>query len=99
MYDYSNEELIQRFEDCIKRKYTNEYTVRNYVYDLKAFNSFLNEKHFYDAIEEDVKEYIREKLRRGISYTRVNFSISALRSFYDYLKRNKYTKNNLKNFY
>ena len=94
MYDYSNEELIQRFEDCIKRKYTNEYTVRNYVYDLKAFNSFLNEKHFYDAIEEDVKEYIREKLRRGISYTRVNFSISALRSFYDYLKRNKYTKNN-----
>lgn len=94
MYDYSNEELIQRFEDCIKRKYANENTVRNYIYDLKAFNVFLEDKHFYDVEEEIVKEYIREKLIRNISYSRINFSITVLKSFYDYLKRNKYTKNN-----
>ena len=94
MYDYSNEELIQRFEMCIKRKYTNETTVKNYIYDLKAFNLFLNDIHFYDTTEENVKEYIRIKLRKNNSYNRINFSISVLKSFYDYLKRNKYTNNN-----
>lgn len=93
MYEYSNEELIQRFEACIKRKYTNEDTVRNYIYDIKTFNTFLKEIHFFDATKEDVEEYIRIKLRKQNSYARINFSISVLKSFYDYLKRNKYTKN------
>ena len=93
MYDYSNEELIQRFKICIERKHMDKNTIRNYTYDLKAFNSFLNDIHFYDATEDNVKDYIRDKIRRQNSYSRINFSISVLKSFYDYLKRNNYTKN------
>lgn len=92
---FTNEYIVQRYEKYLQRKNMNEYTIRNYIYDLKAYNIFLNEKHFFDATEQDIKEYIQDKIDRGNSNSRINFSIAVLSAFYKYLVRNDYpTRNN-----
>lgn len=94
--EYNNQEIIQRYERYLKnKKQLNEYTIRNYMYDLKSYDIFLNGKHFFDATEQDIKKYIQDKIDRGNSDSRINFSIVVLSAFYKYLVRNNYlTRNN-----
>ncbi len=89
-----NQELINRYENYLKNyKRSNEKTIRNYIYDLKAFNKFID-KEFTDVSEEDIDTYIQNKKDKKISPSRINFSIATLSSFYKYLKKIKITKDN-----
>ncbi len=89
-----NQELINRYENYLKNyKRSNEKTIRNYIYDLKAFDKFID-KEFTDVSEEDVNVYIQDKKDKKISPSRINFSIATLSSFYKYLKKIKITKDN-----
>ena len=89
-----NQELINRYENYLKNyKRSNEKTIRNYIYDLKAFNKFID-KEFTDVSEEDIDIYIQNKKDKKISPSRINFSIATLSSFYKYLKKIKITKDN-----
>lgn len=89
-----NQELINRYENYLKNyKRSNEKTIRNYIYDLKAFDKFID-KEFTDVSEEDINVYIQDKKAKKISPSRINFSIATLSSFYKYLKKIKITKDN-----
>lgn len=89
-----NQELIDRYENYLKNyKRSNEKTIRNYIYDLKAFDKFID-KEFTDVSEEDVNIYLQDKKDKKISPSRINFSIATLSSFYKYLKKIKITKDN-----
>ena len=89
-----NQELINRYENYLKNyKRSNEKTIRNYIYDLKAFDKFID-KEFTDVSEEDVNIYLQDKKDKKISPSRINFSIATLSSFYKYLKKIKITKDN-----
>ena len=89
-----NQELIDRYENYLKNyKRSNEKTIRNYIYDLKAFDKFID-KEFTDVSEEDIDIYIQNKKDKKISPSRINFSIATLSSFYKYLKKIKITKDN-----
>ena len=89
-----NQELIDRYENYLKNyKRSNEKTIRNYIYDLKAFDKFID-KEFTDVSEEDINVYIQDKKAKKISPSRINFSIATLSSFYKYLKKIKITKDN-----
>ena len=89
-----NQELINRYENYLKNyKRSNEKTIRNYIYDLKAFDKFID-KEFTDVSEEDIDTYIQNKKDKKISPSRINFSIATLSSFYKYLKKIKITKDN-----
>ena len=89
-----NQELINRYENYLKNyKRSNEKTIRNYIYDLKAFDKFID-KEFTDVSEEDIDIYIQNKKDKKISPSRINFSIATLSSFYKYLKKIKITKDN-----
>ena len=89
-----NQELIDRYENYLKNyKRSNEKTIRNYIYDLKAFDKFID-KEFTDVSEEDIDTYIQNKKDKKISPSRINFSIATLSSFYKYLKKIKITKDN-----
>lgn len=89
-----NQELINRYENYLKNyKRSNEKTIRNYIYDLKAFDKFID-KEFTDVSEEDIDTYIQDKKDKKISPSRINFSIATLSSFYKYLKKIKITKDN-----
>lgn len=86
-------ELIEKYEKNLKRKKANDKTIRNYIYDLQSFNSYMN-KSLEEITEEDINNFIQEKKDRGIKPSRINFSISVLISFYKYLNRNYFVKNN-----
>ncbi len=87
-----NKQIIIRYEKCLKyTRKMNENTVVNYIYDLKAFSSFIN-KNLLEITEEDIQEYLSDKKKRGNGANRINFSISALTSFYKYAKKNGYMK-------
>ena len=89
----NNEELIQRYQIYLTNyRKMNDVTIRNYIYDMKAFNTFLNGKSFTDVTEEDIKIYIQDKKNKRKSANRINFSISTLSSFYKYLVRNNFMK-------
>ena len=79
----NNEELIQRYQTYLTSyRKMNDITIRNYIYDMKAFNIFLNGKSFINVVEEDIKIYIQDKKNKRKSANRINFSISTLSSFY-----------------
>ena len=86
-------ELIERYGKYLKRKKSDDKTIRNYMYDLQAFSSYMN-KPFEDITEEDNNIFIQEKKNKGIKPSRINFNISVLISFYKYLNRNNIIKNN-----
>ena len=86
-------ELIERYGKYLKRKKSDDKTIRNYMYDLQAFSSYMN-KPFEDITEEDINIFIQEKKNKGIKPSRINFNISVLISFYKYLNRNNIIKNN-----
>lgn len=88
-----NQKIINRYELYLKRKDLNEITIKNYMYDIKSLDTFL-EKHFYDVTKEDMENYIQDKKNKNISGNRINFSICVLSKFYKYLTRNKYIENN-----
>ena len=91
----NNEELIQRYQTYLTSyRKMNDVTIRNYIYDMKAFNIFLNGKSFINVVEEDIKTYIQDKKNKRKSANRINFSISTLSSFYKYLVRNGFIKIN-----
>ena len=91
----NNEELIQKYEKYLTSyRKMNDATIRNYIYDIKAFSLFLNNKFFTDVIEEDIRVYIQDKKNKRKSANRINFSISSLSSFYKYLVKNGHMKIN-----
>ena len=89
-----NEQIIRKYEKYSKsRRKMNETTIANYIYDLRAFSAFIN-KCLFEVTEDDVKEWLAEKKRKGNGANRINFSISTLSSFYKYAKRNHHIKYN-----
>ena len=89
-----NEQIIQKYEKYLRsRRKMNETTIVNYIYDMKAFSAFIN-KGLFEVVEEDVKEWLEDKKKKGNGVNRINFSISTLSSFYKYAKRNNYVKQN-----
>lgn len=91
-------DLILKFIDEIKyeKNYSN-LTVNGYLKDLDLFLEYLNENNIksYKNIEyDDIRLYIT--YLHSLNYTNKTISrhISALRSFFKYLKVNKYIDNN-----
>ena len=89
-----NEQIISIYEKYLRtRRKMNETTIVNYIYDLKAFSIFIN-KDLFEVAEDDVKEWLKDKKKKGNGANRINFSISTLSSFYKYAKRNNRVKQN-----
>lgn len=89
-----NEQIIQKYEKYLRtRRKMNETTIVNYIYDLRAFSSFVD-KDLFEVVEEDVKEWLEDKKKKGNGANRINFSISTLSSFFKYAKRNNRIKCN-----
>tara|TARA_B100000945_G_C20352752_1_gene583094 strand:- start:96 stop:1001 length:906 start_codon:yes stop_codon:yes gene_type:complete len=91
-------ESLKKFMSFIKieKRYT-EDTIKNYNLDLKKFEEFLNTKNivFIDKVRnEDIQEYIKKLHRKGLSATSIARKTSTIRSFFNYLVRQRYIKEN-----
>ncbi len=69
------------------------YTVRNYTTDLLGFFQFVKDKGI-DSLKEvdkrDYRDYLSHLMERGIAKTSISRKVSAIRSFYRYLLREKF---------
>jgi len=68
------------------------YTVRNYTTDLLDFFQFLRDKGVSSLKEVDrhvVRDYLSHLVERGFAKSRIACKLSAIRSFYRYLLREK----------
>lgn len=64
-------------------------TVASYRRDLEAFRAFLGEAPLEDAGRQQVRGFVGHLHRRGLSPRSIHRSLSALRTFYAYLIRER----------
>ena len=88
----SNQELIDRFINylAIERRYSDE-TVKAYLFDLKKFESFLEESGTSDLMAVqlyDVRLYLSFLDEQKLSRNTISRTLSSLRGFYHFLIRN-----------
>jgi len=88
--------MIKDFLEYLKniRNYS-QYTIINYELDINLFEKFLKTKKItYNNIEyKEVLEFINY-LKDNHKSTSINRILSSLRTYYNYLIRNNYIKNN-----
>lgn len=91
-------DLILKFIDELKyEKNYSELTIKGYLADLNYFLEFLNENNIksYKEVEyQDIRSYISYLHEQDYNNKTIARHISALRSFFKYLKTNNYIDNN-----
>jgi tyrosine recombinase XerC len=87
------QEIFNRYINHLQaEKNASAYTVRNYKADLLDFFSFLNEKRVasLDAVDRKaLRDYLGHLVEKGIVKSSIARKLSAIRSFYRYLVREK----------
>lgn len=85
---------IDEFESYLKfeKKYS-ENTINSYVRDLNNFKSYFKNKNLNEINKKDIEKYIVH-LNDKLDIRSVSRNISTLKSFYKYLKLNKYVDKN-----
>lgn len=87
------EQLLEKYKKHLElERAVSEYTVRNYVNDIRGFLDFLTEKgigSLQKVSRSTFRLYLARLGEQGISRASISRKISALRSFYKYLRREK----------
>ena len=75
-------------------KKLSENTLQSYKRDLKQFKRYLEacELHYNRVKEDDIKDYIRELQEAGKKASSISRCIASIRSFYQFVLRNKKIK-------
>ena len=75
-------------------KKLSDNTLQSYKRDLKQFKKYLEdcEIHYNRVKEEDIKDYIKEMQEEGKKASSISRSIASIRSFYQFVVKNKKMK-------
>ena len=75
-------------------KKVSQNTLQSYKRDLKQFRRYLEacELHYNRVKEEDIKDYIKEMQEDGKKASSISRCIASIRSFYQFVLRNKKIK-------
>lgn len=90
-------DLISDFSNFIsKERNLSELTVRNYRNDLIQFNNYLNSKDIKieNTSNSEIRIYISNLIEENYSRKSIYRKITSIKSFYNYLSRNKLIENN-----
>jgi len=87
-----SEKMINEFKNSLQRKNLSDHTVDNYIRDLVQFERFIK-KDISKTKQKDIENFIDE-MRKTSSPATVNRKLSALKSFFKFLIRQKFLKNN-----
>ena len=87
-------QLKHFFEFLENDKKLSENTLQSYKRDLKQFRRYLEacELHYNKVKEDDIKDYIRELQEEGKKASSISRSIASIRSFYQFVLKNKKVK-------
>lgn len=90
--------IILKFIDELKyEKNYSDHTTNGYLKDLYEFLEYINDKgikKFNDITYQDLRLYINYLFNQGYSNKTISRSISSLRSFFKYLKKEEIIDNN-----
>src|SRR5690606_4750812 len=71
------------------------HTIRNYLIDLKAFENYLKEKKLINSItKREIRGYLAHLNLRGVSKRTLARHLSALRSLFKFLMKEKRIEEN-----
>ena len=89
-----NKDYINEFEDYLKidRQYS-QNTVDSYIKDLNKFNDFIKEKNILVTDKKDICSFLSIERQNKKDKT-VNHDLSVIKSFYKFLQKQDYIKNN-----
>ena len=90
-------DLISDFSNFIsKERNLSEMTVRNYRNDLIQFNKYLNSNDIKieNTSNSEIRIYISNLIEENYSRKSIYRKITSIKSFYNYLSRNKLIENN-----
>ena len=75
-------------------KKLSENTLQSYRRDIMQFRDYINENdiNYAKAKEDDIKDYLRELQKEGKKTSTASRSLASIRSFYQFLLRNKKAK-------
>jgi len=90
--------LLQKYLRYLsdERRYSSA-TISGYRHDIQQFFDFIEAQNVSNCCEVDslhVRNYAGSRRRRGIAARSLQRCLSAIRSFYTYLQREKYVANN-----
>ena len=82
------------FNFLAEDKKLSDNTLQSYKRDLKQFKKYLEdcEIHYNRVKEEDIKDYIKEMHEEGKKASSISRSIASIRSFYQFVVKNKKMK-------
>lgn len=82
------------FNFLVNDKKLSDNTIQSYKRDLKQFRRYLEacELHYNRVKEEDMKDYIKELQEEGRKPSSISRCIASIRSFYQFVLRNKKIK-------
>ena len=91
------QEVVDGFVNYMEaEKNASKYTIRNYTHDLRDFFRFLSSKHIVSLEHADkniIRGYMAYLLKKGIVKGSIARKMSAIRTFYKYLKREELIPN------
>ena len=91
-YERMQEKNIRTFVEYLENvKGSSLHTIRNYTIDLVALLTFLNGK---EATAESIREFLGHLHAAGKKKSSIARTLSAIRSFYSFLQREKKLKEN-----
>tara|TARA_B100000686_G_scaffold166421_1_gene173915 strand:+ start:604 stop:1494 length:891 start_codon:yes stop_codon:yes gene_type:complete len=89
------EELIQEYSDYLRiEKRNSPHTISAYRHDLKKFSDELSEKLVDSVTTADIRKFLITLKNEGLSTASISRSLSSIKSFFNYLCRDKHLQNN-----
>ena len=89
--------LAAFFDQLIVEKRASEHTIKSYQRDIKNLTCYCIDKsihHWTDLKQSDIRSHIASRHRQGISSKSLQRELSAIRSFYNFLLKNRLADSN-----
>jgi integrase/recombinase XerC len=89
--------LADFLEQLTVEKRASEHTVKNYQRDINHLTNYCSGKcilHWADLKQNDVRSHIASRHRQGLSSSSLQRELSAIRSFYNFLLKNRLAESN-----
>ncbi|GAA0461170.1 tyrosine recombinase XerC [Alkalibacillus silvisoli] len=94
----TNEQLINQYKQfLIVERNAASYTVDHYIADVRQFNQFLTQQvinNFNDVSYSEVRLFLTELYKTGLSRISASRKLSSLRTFYHYLEKEGIVEHN-----
>jgi integrase/recombinase XerD len=89
----NNTEVLEEYFSLFELRGHSQLTITNYGYAFNEFFNFFENKKFDEIKTKDIRSYLREK-KKTVKKSTLKNKITIIKTFYKWLKEEKYIKEN-----